>query len=41
MPAFLAALGAGPGWLGMIEGTADGLSGLSKLSAGHYTKQIA
>jgi MFS family permease len=40
LPAFLAALGAGPGWLGAIEGTADGLSGVSKLAAGHYTDRL-
>jgi MFS family permease len=39
LPAFLASLGAGPGWLGLIEGTADGLSSVAKLSAGHYTDQ--
>ena len=26
LPAFLAAIGAGPAWLGAIEGIADGLS---------------
>jgi len=26
LPAFLAAIGAGPMWLGAIEGIADGLS---------------
>jgi MFS family permease len=40
LPAFLASLGAGPGWLGIIEGTADGLSSFSKLSAGHYTDRL-
>lgn len=40
LPAFLASLGAGPGWLGMIEGTADGLSSFSKLAAGHYTDRL-
>ncbi len=40
LPAFLASLGAGPGWLGAIEGTADGLSSFSKLAAGHYTDQL-
>lgn len=39
-PAFLASLGAGPGWLGVIEGTADGLSSFSKLLAGHYTDRL-
>jgi MFS family permease len=37
LPAFLAVLGAGPGWLGAIEGISDGLSSLTKLVAGHYT----
>lgn len=40
LPAFLASLGAGPGWLGAIEGTADGLSSVSKLAAGHYTDRL-
>lgn len=40
LPAFLATLGAGPGWLGAIEGTADGLSSFSKLAAGHYTDRL-
>ena len=40
LPAFLASLGAGPGWLGTIEGTADGLSSFSKLAAGHYTDRL-
>ena len=37
LPAFLAAIGAGPAWLGAIEGVADGLSSVAKLIAGHYT----
>jgi MFS family permease len=37
LPAFLATIGAGPAWLGAIEGIADGLSSLTKLTAGHYT----
>ncbi|OLD61567.1 MAG: hypothetical protein AUI53_05300 [Acidobacteria bacterium 13_1_40CM_2_60_7] len=37
LPAFLAAIGAGPGWLGAIEGIADGLSSVAKLTAGHFT----
>jgi MFS family permease len=41
LPGFLAALGAGPGWLGVIEGTADGLSSTAKLVAGHYTDRRA
>src|SRR5579863_2252841 len=40
LPAFLASLGAGPGWLGAIEGTADGLSSFTKLAAGHYTDRL-
>jgi MFS family permease len=40
LPAFIASLGAGPGWLGVIEGTADGLSSFSKLAAGHYTDRL-
>jgi MFS family permease len=40
LPAFLASLGVGPGWLGAIEGTADGLSSFSKLAAGHYTDRL-
>ena len=40
LPAFLASLGAGAGWLGVIEGTADGLSSFSKLAAGHYTDRL-
>jgi MFS family permease len=40
LPAFLAAIGAGPAWLGTIEGIADGLSSFAKLGAGHYTDQL-
>ncbi|HKN25479.1 MAG TPA: MFS transporter [Candidatus Acidoferrum sp.] len=40
LPAFLAAIGAGPAWLGAIEGIADGLSSFTKLGAGHYTDQL-
>jgi MFS family permease len=40
LPAFLAAIGAGPAWLGAIEGVADGLSSFAKLAAGHYTDQL-
>jgi MFS family permease len=40
LPGFLAALGAGPGWLGVIEGTADGLSSTAKLVAGHFTDRL-
>jgi MFS family permease len=40
LPAFLAAIGAGPVWLGAIEGIADGLSSFAKLAAGHYTDRL-
>jgi MFS family permease len=40
LPAFLVSLGAGPAWLGIIEGTADGVSSFSKLAAGHYTDRL-
>jgi MFS family permease len=40
LPGFLAALGAGPGWLGVIEGTADGLSSAAKLISGHFTDRL-
>jgi MFS family permease len=40
LPAFLAAIGAGPAWLGAIEGISDGLSSFAKLAAGHYTDRL-
>jgi MFS family permease len=40
LPAFLASLGAGPAWLGAIEGFADGVSSAAKLVAGHYTDRL-
>src|SRR3989442_12273344 len=40
LPAFLAAIGAGPAWLGAIEGIADGLSSFAKLAAGYYPDQL-
>jgi MFS family permease len=40
LPAFLAAIGAGPAWLGAIEGISDGLSSFAKLSAGHFTDKL-
>ncbi len=40
LPAFLAAIGAGPAWLGAIEGIADGLSSFTKLSAGYFTDRL-
>lgn len=40
LPAFLAVIGAGPAWLGAIEGIADGLSSFAKLATGHYTDRL-
>ena len=40
LPAFLAIIGAGPAWLGAIEGIADGLSSFAKLWAGHFTDRL-
>ena len=40
LPAFLASIGAGPVWLGIIEGIADGLSSFTKLAAGHCTDRL-
>jgi MFS family permease len=40
LPAFLAAIGAGPAWLGAIEGISDGLSSFAKLFAGHFTDKL-
>ena len=40
LPAFLATIGAGPAWLGAIEGIADGLSSFTKLGAGYYTDRL-
>jgi MFS family permease len=40
LPTFLAVIGAGPAWLGAIEGIADGLSSFAKLAAGHYTDRL-
>src|SRR5271169_6596590 len=40
LPAFLAAIGAGPVWLGAIEGIADGLSSFAKLTSGHFTDRL-
>src|ERR1700691_2159923 len=40
LPAFLAAIGAGPAWLGLIEGIADGLPSFVKLAPGHYTDSL-
>ena len=40
LPSFLAAIGAGPAWLGAIEGVADGVSSFAKLIAGHYADRL-
>jgi len=40
LPAFLALIGAGPAWLGAIEGIADGLSSFTKLAAGYFTDRL-
>ena len=40
LPAFLAAIGAGPAWLGVIEGISDGLSSFTKIAAGHFTDRL-
>jgi len=40
LPAFLTTIGAGPAWLGAIEGIADGLSSFAKLTAGYYTDRL-
>ncbi|HTQ61900.1 MAG TPA: MFS transporter [Candidatus Solibacter sp.] len=40
LPTFLATIGAGPAWLGIIEGIADGLSSFTKLTAGHFTDRL-
>src|SRR5271156_5561889 len=40
LPAFLAVIGAGPAWLGAIEGISDGLSSFTKLWAGHLTDRL-
>ena len=40
LPAFLASMGAAAAWLGVIEGTADGLSSFAKLASGFYTDHL-
>jgi len=41
LPAFLASIGAGAAWLGLIEGVADGLSSFAKMASGIYTDKLA
>src|SRR6516162_3413256 len=40
LPAFLAVIGAGPAWLGAIEGVADGLSSFAKLAGGYFSDNL-
>src|ERR1700742_1729317 len=40
LPAFLALIGAGADWLGVVEGVADGLSSFTKVAAGHFTDRL-
>lgn len=40
MPAFLASMGVAALWLGLIEGTADGLSSFAKMASGFYTDRL-
>ena len=40
LPAFLASIGAAAAWLGVIEGTADGLASFAKMASGFYTDKL-
>ncbi len=40
LPAFLATMGVGAAWLGLIEGVSDGLSSLAKMASGYYTDRL-
>jgi MFS family permease len=40
LPILVASLGAGPAWLGAIEGISDGLSSITKLLSGHWTDRL-
>jgi MFS family permease len=40
MPAFLATMGVGAAWVGLIEGISDGLSSFAKLASGYYTDRL-
>ncbi len=40
MPAFLATMGVGAAWLGLIEGVSDGLSSFAKMGSGFYTDRL-
>ncbi len=40
LPAFLASIGAGAAWLGLIEGVSDGLSSFAKMASGYFTDRL-
>jgi len=40
LPAFLASLGVGALWVGLIEGVSDGLSSFAKMASGYYTDRL-
>ena len=40
LPMMVMSLGAGPVWLGAIEGISDGLSSITKLLSGHWTDRL-
>ncbi|MGA9578853.1 MAG: MFS transporter [Terrimicrobiaceae bacterium] len=40
MSAFLASMGVGAAWLGLIEGVSDGLSSFAKMGSGYYTDKL-
>ena len=40
LPAFLASFGVAAAWLGVIEGTADGLASFAKMASGVYTDKL-
>jgi MFS family permease len=40
LPSFLATMGVAAAWLGLIEGTADGISSVAKLASGFYTDRL-
>lgn len=40
LPMFIATMGAAPAWLGLIEGIADGVAGLTKMASGYFTDRL-
>jgi MFS family permease len=40
LPTFLATLGVGAAWLGLIEGISDGMSSFAKMASGVYTDKL-